>query len=69
VYQQPLYVLSKERTKPPKQKKKKTERRKLKKGKNKTRKQTYQNYLYIQSANFEMLFSCAVYAAVLLARA
>merc|ERR1712051_421749 len=32
------------------------------KRKNKTRKQTYQNYLYIQSANFEMLFSCAVYA-------
>jgi len=58
----------KRKNKTPKTEKKITERRKLKKGKNKTRKQTYQNYLYIQSANFEMLFSCAVYAAVLLAR-
>jgi len=42
-------------------KEKKNKRRKLKTGKT-TRKQTYQNYLYIQSANFDMLFSCAVYA-------
>ena len=51
MYQLPLYVPSKE------QKKTKKKKMKMKKeGKKQPRKQTYHNYLYIQSANSRVIF-------------